>query len=137
MKIGKWFAKLALSDKVASISFDNHNQETNRADAAVIILAPGFANNEMERFLAISAHEARLFIQGARGPKAKKTEKLNLGEVGKLIAMEATRVKGKLSREKVRGRFLTAERLANEMVNVPQGLSEREEVVGWAEAMGS
>lgn len=73
MKIGKWFAVLATSPKVASIAFQGTNEAGNRAEGAVITLKEGFEakNGSSEAFFNL-AHDARLFIQGAKGPKVAK-----------------------------------------------------------------
>lgn len=73
MKIGKWFAVLATSPKVANIAFQGTNEAGNRAEGAVVTLKEGFEakNGSSEAFFNL-AHDARLFIQGAKSPKADK-----------------------------------------------------------------
>jgi hypothetical protein len=118
MKIGKWFAKLAQSNKVASIQFNNRTDDA--CESATVTLREGFSNKDVVEFMAIDAHNARLFIQGARQVKAPKVQaaavEIDLSELALAIALEATRIKSKITREKTQGRFLAARRMAAELV---------------------
>ena len=92
MKMGKVIQKLQAHAAVAAL--------TDGGDTYVIVLAQGYANNGAVELRAKTAHEARLFIDGAsNGSAPKRAPKLRIvrenedGSTEEVVAAETPRFK--------------------------------------------